>query len=896
VCVCVWAMSWISSVAGSSDELVYFKVLDEWVAADDPNTSKADEMRRNGVNEKTIARQVAQPHSTDPYSEVIRDDAWAHELGIDANTKLEPMSQSIQNSFLHTGMQIATRAFEFRGGYLAFGTFYTGTFRERANPMKRTTLDQLHAQAARTGDQVVVLSNPLLIADLTSRRMPWLSEMVDTVRKAYPSTTMTLVIDSDYNGLLMRSISHDEIENFGQPLAFDKDEEYMVPMGAIAPWLHATMWSTPSVIDSHEHGTSLTPVMWVHLYEGHKEDSTPERDGAFNLASYLKYENVVRSNHTERMPVYFGGERSIVTLVPRFDRNEELVMDMDWITFFRQRAGHTGPAMMLSPKVVREEQLAEFELGLWAGLDIDNDRWRHTAVSVHWHQGNKRISCGLKVDLDITSRNQVPTYKSGPVIYTIEKSTSRLSQGDLVRAEDILMEVKAKAERILDFELRQTKGMPSKSTLMVEVADSLWQGYYPESMQDADTPDTTYSHWTPDVHSNQGRLYLKYLAVHENNVKAMERAPTWVSEDFLDDLKELDGLAKTCSLDAWVRDAHRAKELKGIEKLRKSVCVPRAKDFLASWDDWLQRQVAAWPSNEAQLRKQAGEDAINLVQKRNETNATEKVRAGPVFFRYSEMSRPIYSEDCTASQWQDAIARAVELESKKDEEVRLSANREARKQKEQQEKQEKKAREQERRRKEAEEATNAAARAVEEAELASKLMAIELENEAKRALRSAWAASDYGGTFEEYEVTKAREAEEDAKALERARLEALAAEQRARSDQLIQEGRLAKAAAKAAHEAARQEKARLEAEAKAGSNRASQASAVIDRAKSSQAEKKQAREAARQRDERSQGGGPPGRGRGGGGGGGASSGADAARAAIEDVPRRGTKGGRGKGR
>jgi hypothetical protein len=377
----------------------------------------------------------------------------------------------------------------------------------------------------------------------------------------------------------------------------------------------------------------------------------------------------------------------------------------------------------------------------------------------------------------------------------------------------------------------------------------------------------------------------------------MERAPAWVSEDFLEDLKELDNLAKVCSLDEWVRDAHRAKEWKGIEKLRKSLCAPRVKEFLASWDSWLRKQVAAWPSNEAQLRNENGQETVSMVQERKESNATGKVRAGLAFFRYSEVARPAFSEHCTSSQWQDAIARAVKLETEKDEEARLAANREARKQKEQQEKQERqeeREREQERRRKEAEEATNAAARADEEAKLASKLRAIELENEAKRALRDAWAASDYGGTFEEYEATKAREAEEEAKALEKNRLAALAAEQRARSDQLIQEGRLAKAAAKAAHEAARQEKARLEAEAKAEAKRASQASAVIDRAKSSQAEKKQAREAARQRDERSQGGGPPRRGRGGDGG--ASSGADAARAAIEDVPRRGNKGGRGKGR
>ncbi len=904
-------MSWIADVPGVVEAhgnpeevqaLIFAHALQQWVAQD-PGTGKEEDMRRNGVDEQTLARLAAKNAAgVELHGERFRDDAWGAVINYPTDIRLDTLPQIVTQTFCHSGMHIATKAFEFKNGFLTFGTFYPGLFRERGRPMPRTFLDNLHATQddLADGDEVVAINNAEIVKDLAYTHMPWLGAMIDEVERRHPPPTpMTLVIDSDYNALLLRGIRGDELERYARGFAFDEGEEYLIPMGAIAPWIGVTMWAVPAQIETDPPRNALTPVLWVHLYDRKDPVSVPERDGSFRLHSYLKYENKVESGRPERLPVYCGGSGSFITLVPRFDRNRELVADMDWMTVHGQREGHEGPAQFLSPQQVKAENLVKFELGIWAELDYDKNRWRHTATMAHWHKGDERISCVLELDSALTTANEMITFKCGPVAFKIDKPTDRLSQGDLVRGDDVMEAIWNKVESSLDIKLTQEAGSPFRSWFLVELTEHHWQGHYPARMGEVDPPNPSDSYWYPDVHSQQGRLYMKYLMLHDNFVEATGKATSDAVEAFEDDLKQLDSMAEKCFLDKWVRDAHRAKERKCIERLQKLKCVPKVKVFLAYWDNWLRRQVAEWPENEAQLRGNWSEDLVGLVQRRKAAKATTKVRAGMALTEFAAFHRAQFSEDCTVAEWQDAIARAIEREKEKDEQERLAAKREARKQEDLAAKLDKRAKAneaREAREKAEDEARRAAQQAEADAELAATLAALQVEEDAERALLAAYEDSDGGyETFEEYKAAKAREAAEEAAAVEKARLEALAAENAAASERRNKEARAAKEAEKAAHAAEREARRKKEEAERAAAaeakkkTKAAQAKQVSARAQEAVDQAAQNRQAAEQRDARANpGGGRNRRERGGGN----SSGADAARAAIEDQPR----GGKGRGR
>ena len=298
---------------------------------------------------------------------------------------------------------------------------------------------------------------------------------------------------------------------------------------------------------------------------------------------------------------------------------------------------------------------------------------------VHWHHGDKRISCTLELDGERTAESKIITYKTGPTAYTIDKSTGKLSQGEMLRGEDIASAIKHKVERSLDVVLARNETPKSMPWFYVELASRAWQGHYPSHMGEVDVQDPIDCYWMPNVHQSQGRLYVKYLTLHENLLHAVEHSPSLDMEAFEEDLENVDGMAKSCMLDEWVRDTHRAKEQKRLGKRKKQECAPRAKEFLAFWDDWLRIQVTKWPSNEAKLREDWDEDLVGLIERRKATKARTKVRAGMAFAEFSADQRPFFSKDCTAAEWQDAIAQAVAIEKEKDEQERLAAKRDTRK-------------------------------------------------------------------------------------------------------------------------------------------------------------------------------------------------------------------------
>ena len=907
-------MSWIRDVPGIADEdvpiptkqqRIYEAALGAWGSMAVSLVGE-EAMRRCGVSEE-VARMVLYRDRTklNDHSEVIWD--RNHLTNSEDFIQIEESSSSLSDMFCREEMHIRNKAFEFKDGYLALGSFYPGSFERRTLPEMRNFLDGLHQNQDELAedDSVVCIPNGPIVEELVTKHMPWLKQALSSIPEwdnDDAPVSLYLVIDSDYNAIILRQIRREEIERLTNGSEFPSQEgmDFMIPMAAVAPSMGVTMHATPGCADDVPDWARFTPVSVAYVYKERRSEENrhfevPTRDGSFAPGSYLLYENPVTEGSTLRLPVAWANTFEHRAFVPRFDLNGRLVADTNWLTFYIQEEGNVA---FITVEEARNAGIVHMEVGLWAELDVGTNVWRHTAVDAHLHQGNSVVSYTLELDPWITKRENIQVYALGKEICRIDRRTRELNVGVLTRGDDLVAAIQKKVTSVLGTKLDKAFDNDDHETsILSTIVEQLQRGSYPDRMYPVAYPDYAHCHWYGYMTMLQIRHHQLYMAEHAEFLLRMAHNREMTIEVFKDTQMQLDRSAGISRLAKWTREEHREKEAKRFAKRRKRECMPQAKAFLAHWDDWLRKNVAAWPENEAFLKKVWGEDVIDLIATQHAAGGWKRVRSGMAFWEFVRGMRKSYGEHCTAEEWHRIIEEAVKRDLQKAEEERLAAGREARKQEELQAKLKKKAAAEDARAEEVEVLRKAmgAAKLAEdlaksEAQADAEREAISAKHAREQALLDTWDSDKYED-FEEYVAAKAREEAEEAAATEKARLDAIAAEKAAANEQRIKEARAAKEAEKAAHAAEREARRKKEAEAKAEAERASQAATVINRAKSGQAKKKESREAARQRDE---GGGPPRRGRDAGAG--ASSGADAARAAIENLPRRGNKGGLGKGR
>ena len=910
-------MSWIVNVPGIADkdvpiltkhDRIFDWVLGAWGGVEVDLVGE-EEMRRCGVSEEIV--QAVQNHkmTSDMFP---RELIWCENPFTDSDyyIRFQEMSSGVGETFCREAMHIKNKAYEFKDGYLALGSFYPGSFEERAVPVPRSILDALHKTQDNLAvvDAVVCVPNAPIVETLATVHMPWLTRMVGNAYSQLVDNddpvTMYLVIDSDYNAILLRQMRRVEIESLvsydGFP--FQEGEEYMIPMGAIAPSMGVTMFTNPGCVHGVPNWARFTPVTAVHIYKERRSEEkrhleVPTRDGIFTLGSYVLYENPVSEGGTLRLPVAWGNTQRHTALTPRLDLNRRLVADMEWMTFFTQE---DEDMEFITADQARDMGIVDLEVGFWSELDPDTKGWRHTAVDAHLHNGNSVVSYTLELHVERTREEEVQVYELGKEICRIDGKTRELNVG-LARANDLAAAITRKVQVVFGTKFDKSFDDDFETSILSTIMEQLQRGYYPNRMYPFVYPDNLHCQWYGYMTMLQIRQHQLYMAKHSEFLVKVSQDSKMTTEMFKDAQGNLERLAGISRLAKWTRDGHRDQEAKRFAKRKKRECIPQARAFLEHWDDWLRKNVTTWPEKEAFLKNVWGQDVIDLIAKQHAAGGWTKVRSGMAFWEFARGQRTSYSEYCTAEEWLLFVEEVAMRDLQKVEEERQAAVREERKQTELQAKLQaqlkKKAAAEDARAEEAEVLRKAmhAAKLAEDsakgkAEADAERAAISAKRAREQALLDTWDPDKYKD-FEEYVAAKAREEAEEAAATEKARLDAVAAEKAAANEQRIKEARAAKEAEKAAHAAEREARRKKEAEAKAEAERASQAATVINRAKSGQAKKKESREAARQRDE---GGGPPRRGRDAGAG--ASSGADAARAAIENLPRRGNKGGLGKGR
>ena len=896
-------MSWIADVPGIADEdvpvLTKHESIFDWVLGAwggvAVNLVGEEQMRRCGVSEGIVRMvQDGDRAKLNDHPEVIWDSKPLTEY--ENFIQFEENSSGLSDVFCREEMHIRNKAFEFKDGYLALGSFYPGSFEGRTAPMARSFLDGLHQNQDELAedDSVVCIPNGPIVEELVTTHMPWLKQALSSIPgwdSDDASVSLYLVVDSDYNAIILRQVRRDEIDRLapGFEVPCQEGEECMIPIVAVAPSMGVTMHTTPGCIVDVPDWARFSPVSVAYIYKERRPAElrhleVPSRDGSFTPASYLLYENPVDEGGTLRLPVAWANTFEHRAFTPRFDLDRKLIADLDWITFFTQEE---DDAAFITVDEAKDAGIVNLQVGFWAELDAGTNMWKHTAVDAHRYEGNSIVSYTLELDAEETREHKMQVYALGEQICRIDLETRELNLGVLTRGEAVVAAIKKKVHAVLGTNMEVTFDNTGQSG-MSTITEHLQYGRYPEFMYPINYPDRVQSLWGGNYTTVQIRWHQHYMAAHAELLARVTHDSELAVEQFKKTQKNLENHAEVTKLAKWTRQEHREKEAKRFAKLLKRECIPQAKEFLAHWDDWLRKQVAKWPENEASLENDWGEDVIDLIAKQHATGGWKRIRDGMAFWEFARDMRKPYSKHCTAEEWRRSVEEAVARDLQKAEEERLAASREARKQKELEAKLKKKVAADKERAKAERDAHRAAEQAKNDAERDAALAAIRARSAASSALMDAYANSDGEyETFEEYKATKAREAA----AAEKARLDALAAEKAAANERRNKEARAAKEAEKAAHAAEREARRKKEEAEKAEAKRASQAATVIDRAKSGQAKKKESREVARQRDE---GGGPPRRGRDADAG--ASSGADAARAAIEDVPRRGKKGGLGKGR
>ena len=416
------------------------------------------EMRRCGVSEEVVRMVRDRDRS---WISKNPESVWDHKplSNWENFIAYKELSRGVTEGFCRDAMHIENKAFEFKDGYLALGSFYPGSFQERTAPVARSILDGLHENQddlAEDDDSVVCLPNGSLVEELVTEHMPWLKQALDSIPEWANDTTpvsLYLVVDSDYNAIILRQIRREEIERLtpGPEFPFQEGEQYMVPMAAIAPWIGVTMHTTPGCIrTSVPNWAKCTPVSVAYIYHERKGEEerhleVPIRDGSFAPSSYLVYEDPVAEDGTLRLPVAWCNTYEHRTLVPRFDLDKRLIADVDWITFFTQKEDDVA---FITVQEARRTGIVDLQVGLWAELDPGTNGWKHTPVDAHRYEGTSLVSYTLELDPEETKEEKMLVYALGEEICRIDRKTQELKVG-LTRGDAVVKAIQKKVQAVL---------------------------------------------------------------------------------------------------------------------------------------------------------------------------------------------------------------------------------------------------------------------------------------------------------------------------------------------------------------------------------------------------------------------------------------------------------------